>query len=237
MGEYLSGFGVLIKGGSKKGDLADQILPTKETLSKPIPKGKDPVEHYMHEFKHQIGDNPPGSKKQAIAIGLSVEKEGGKRKKKGESTKKAMVAPGVDEDSTRKWRPAPKSKLNRMRKWDRKHGKWVYRERTAEDDAMWGVPPGAEPSLPAPKKEPAGDDRIQPQKKIEPAVTDEHKEKQESALDFAQQKMKESSNKLQDLLQEKQEAREKLAEKRKKLLSQKKMGQSRKDKESKRMED
>lgn len=134
-----SGFGIIIKGQ----DLSEKVFPHKETLSKPIPKGKNPVEHYAHEYKHQIGKKPPKSLDQAIAIGLSVE-----RKKKQDSASKGILTPTPMDVSSQQWRPAPRSKLNRMRIWDRKHGKWVYRERQPEDDAVWGVPPGAAPAQP-----------------------------------------------------------------------------------------
>jgi len=69
--------------------LAEKVYPNKETVSKPVKPG-DEVRHYMHKFKHgeplSTTGEPPESREQAIAIGLSVKKRGGSGtggKKKG----------------------------------------------------------------------------------------------------------------------------------------------------------
>jgi len=58
-------------------DLADQVLATKEDLSKPMRKDEDPVEHYIRLFKEGkplSSGKKIQSKDQAIAIGMAHKK-------------------------------------------------------------------------------------------------------------------------------------------------------------------
>jgi hypothetical protein len=218
------GFGIIIKGEHR--DIAERVFPTKETLSKPIPRGKHPVEHYMHEYKHQTGGRPPQSKEQAIAIGLSVTRDRDRKRKQHQQhkfgVKKAVVAPGQPASADRDkasdpqgishiWRPAPRSKLNRMRLWDHNHGKWVYRDRTNEDDVVWSVPPGATPASRAPSV----------QKVSKPAKEDVEAVKEREALtkEPEQQMVRRTSVALGRVLKE--QKKEKEAEQKKKLEQEK----------------
>ena len=67
-----------------KGSLADKIFPKKETVSKPVKPGTE-VEEMMHKWKHEhplsSTGEPPQSKEQAVAIGMSMQREGSKGKK------------------------------------------------------------------------------------------------------------------------------------------------------------
>lgn len=95
------GFGVEVL---DKADLAEKVFPNKETVSKPVTPGHE-VEHYSHKWKHgeplSTTGKPPVSHRQAIAIGLSVAREGGtkgkakKGKTKVKTEKSIEVVPGL----------------------------------------------------------------------------------------------------------------------------------------------
>jgi len=210
----MTGFGVIIKGGKKERqesghrNVADRVFPTKETLSKPSYKHEESEGSCMHGPKHHGGGGMSKPKGHGFAISIAVGPVPDKKKKKQEETKKALLAPGEQVGSSTTWRPAPRSKLNRMRLWNRKYGKWVYRDRTSEDDTVWGTPAGGVASPPPPKKQEKELSPLQVTASAPRPVKEEKKPEQESG-EVEQQMVRQTSSKLDKLLKEKKEEKDK----------------------------